>query len=337
MPRLRGAAALCRIDGVTMSTQPPLTHHQIIALVEPFTRRGWAVDLPASDRAQRRIDFRARQLDDMDATLRLSVPEPGHFELTRTLRGADGLQAELHAEGPQPAELLERIEAVPAQRQFHQGDSVRCALRQRLPRERGDLVLREAEARLPGLSLQMRLSGVSGYPAELELRRDEGAAIDLPDDLLAVLGRAWSHLGAVRGGWQGSVMLRGKEPRRSADAEARLQQTLQHLARTLAEPPARFHERHAGARWRVALRGTVPLAVCGAIVGTAVLLQGGDAGSRSALGLLANVTPPLLMGLFFLRREMPRIAWPRPPRCPAATAWPVRAAAAPSYGAARAG
>jgi hypothetical protein len=85
------------------------------------------------------------------------------------------------------------------------------------------------------------------------------------------------------------------------------------------------------------LRGTVPLAVCGAIVGTAVLLQGGDAGSRSALGLLANVTPPLLMGLFFLRREMPRIAWPRLPRRPATTAWPVRGAEAPTYGATRAG
>jgi len=65
----------------------------------------------------------------------------------RTLRAADGLQAELQAEGTQPAELLDRIEAVPAQRQFHQGDNVRCALRQRLPPKGGDLVLREAEAR----------------------------------------------------------------------------------------------------------------------------------------------------------------------------------------------
>lgn len=312
-----------------MSSLPPLTHHDILALVEPFTRRGWAVDLPGSDRAQRRIAFRERDLGDAVATLQLEHPEPGHFVLTRTLRAADGLQAELQAEGPQVSELLDRIDAVPPQRQFVRTAGAATAYRQRLAKQGTDLVLRQAEARLPGLQVALRMSGVSGYPAELTLQRDEGAAIELPDDVLAVLGRAWGHLNKVRGGWQGSMQLRGREPRRSADAEARLQRTLQHLARTLAEPPARFHEQHLGARWRVALSGTLPLLACAAIVGTALLLQSGDADSRSALGLLANVTPPLLMGLFFLRREMPRIAWPRPPRRPAPDAWPVAQRGAP--------
>jgi hypothetical protein len=37
----------------------PLTHHQIIELVEPFSRQGLHIDLAASDRLQRRLRFRS--------------------------------------------------------------------------------------------------------------------------------------------------------------------------------------------------------------------------------------------------------------------------------------
>ena len=43
----------------------------------------------------------------------------------------------------------------------------------------------------------------------------------------------------------------------------------------------------------------------------------------SNFALLANVAPPLLMGLFFVRREMPRIALPRWPARLADDAWPT--------------
>ena len=36
---------------------PPLTHHDILALAEPFARRGRRVDLAASDRIARRVVF----------------------------------------------------------------------------------------------------------------------------------------------------------------------------------------------------------------------------------------------------------------------------------------
>ena len=40
---------------------PPLTHHDILALAEPFARRGRRVDLAASDRIARRVVFQEMQ------------------------------------------------------------------------------------------------------------------------------------------------------------------------------------------------------------------------------------------------------------------------------------
>ena len=94
------------------------------------------------------------------------------------------------------------------------------------------------------------------------------------------------------------------------------------LAATLAEPPARFHERHRAARWAVVGRGLTPWLVGLGIV--AVALWARQNGGSSVLALLANVAPPLLMGLFFVRREMPRIALPHWPGRLADDAWPVR-------------
>src|SRR5512145_905587 len=103
----------------------PLTHHDILGLVAPFVRRGRHVDLPASDRMARRVAFRpvehaaeASGRPPLVETLALEHPEPGWFELTRTLRLADGLQATLVTEGRTAAEVLERVEAVPLERQL---------------------------------------------------------------------------------------------------------------------------------------------------------------------------------------------------------------------------
>ena len=95
------------------------------------------------------------------------------------------------------------------------------------------------------------------------------------------------------------------------------------LAGTLAEPPGRFHERHRAARWAVVGRGLTPWLVGLGVV--AVALWARQRGGSSVLALLANVAPPLLMGLFFVRREMPRIALPRWPARLADDAWPVPA------------
>ena len=63
----------------------PLTHHQILALVAPFSRAGWQVDLAASQRLERRLAFRPVQHPAADGahpplseTLWLHAPEGGH-------------------------------------------------------------------------------------------------------------------------------------------------------------------------------------------------------------------------------------------------------------------
>lgn len=310
-----------------MAALPPLTHHEILARVEPFVRQGRPVDLAASDRAARRIVFRAvehpaGELPALRETLELDEPAEGRLRLTRRLDAGDGLAAVLEAEGDEPGALLAAIASVPPTRQFPAAGTARLALEQRLGRD--GLVLRHARGRCAGLRLEARISGVAGYPAELKLQRipgDARAPSALPDDLFAVLGRPWSLLTDVAGAWQASIGLRGREPQRSALAEQRLVATLAHLAETLAAPPARFHRRHLGARWAVSLRRMVPLSIGLGVVGIGLWAR--DAGEQwnALLAALANLAPPLLMGLFFLRREMPRIELPRIPLPPRASAW----------------
>jgi hypothetical protein len=330
------------------SALPPLTHHEILALVEPFVRVGAVPDMAASDRAARRIALRPREVAAeglgepgllLVESWEIESPEPGEVRVVRRLAWPDGPCAELEGEcrdGELDA-LREAMQAVSVDRQFVLAGAkaepvgVVGALVQRVrlspsgrlepPGAGSALVLRRAEARVGGLVLRWSLSGVGGYPAEVELLRGEGAAGSphLPADLLAVLGRAWEPLTELGRGWVARVAVRGEEPRRSREARTAFERTLAHLATTLAEPPARFHARHRAARWRVVLRGTTPWLVGLALVGLALWAR--QSGSSSVLALLANVTPPLLMGLFFIRREMPRLALPRWPWPPGAQDW----------------
>lgn len=299
----------------------PLSHHEILGLVGPFSRAGRPPDLARSDRLQRRLVFRTVQHDGpLPLTDALTLDLAGPPRLTRTLAAPGGLQASLEAEGEDLAALLARIEAVPPARQFRSEGSTSWALQQRVGAD-GGLRLRAAEARLPGLAVAMRLTGVSGFPAELELQPDEGRPFAPPSDLLAVLGRAWSRITPVGRQWQGTVALRGSDLERSRVAEAAFERLLAHLQRTLSEPPPQFHARHRAARWGVALRELGPMAVGLAVVALALELQRQGPDRNGLLALLANVAPPLLMGLYFVRREMPYIGLPRVPRPPKEGAW----------------
>lgn len=299
---------------------PPLTHHEILGLAGPFAASGRSVDLAASDRVVRQVAFRPRERDGLVERLQLDCERDDAYTLVRRIAPADGgPDSSLAAEGSDPAELLARIDAVPPDRQWRREHGAVLALHRRVAAD-GSLSLQRAEAHLPRLVLGMSLSGVSGYPAEITLQKTGGARLDLPTDVLAVLGRAWERLTPLKSGWIGSIAVHGKGAARSADAEARLVRTVQHLSQTLAEPPARFHERYYGARWRVAMRGTLPVAVGIALVAFAFAMRGRE-DSASVLAILANIAPPLLMGLFFMRREMPLIGLPRPPRRPPANAW----------------
>lgn len=310
-----------------MAGSAPLTHHEILALVAPFSRAGCALDLPASDRAERLLRFKpvaheaTGELPVLTERLRLE-DTGGGWRLTRELQPASGPAASLSAEGEDPGALLAAVQAVPPGWQFPHipGLPEPAALAQRCA-PGGGLVLREAHARVCGLALAMKVSGVRGYPAVLELARDEADTRRFPLDLLQVQGRAWTRLEPRRLGWESSVQLRGSEPERSADAQARLADTLQHLQRTLSDTPAQFHRRHRGRRWRIGLARGGPLMLGVALVAVAFAVRGRGGTGESALAALANLAPPLLMALFFMRREMPRIELPRLPRAPAASSW----------------
>ena len=335
-----------------MSAAPPLSHHALLDLVAPFAPDGWRLDLANSDRAARRLAFLPRRQPADPATgapeleLRLWMePDDGSFawRLVRESRVVEPevpvastvsvaavrhLTGVTEALGDDVGELWARVRSLPPARQWPRCDgAVAVALVHRMtgPTDSPVALVRGAEALLPaGLRWRFTVSGVSGYPAEHVLEPLDGAPAPprrLPDDLLTVRHRAWDRLTATRLGWQGSVALKGEGAARSADAEARLREGLAHLGRTLAEPPPRFHERHRAARWAEALRRTGPLALGVAIVGVALWLGRDSEGNASALGALANLVPPLLMGLFFMRREMPRLDWPRPPRRLRETDW----------------
>jgi hypothetical protein len=316
-----------------MTLLPPLTHHEIFTLVAPFTQAGYQVDLAATDRTARRLVFKPRaqaRAQDLPAdwlpvqeALVLDCALRASFELQRTLTTTTGLTAVLEGEGDDLAALLAAFAAVPAARQLPRAGGVALCLRHRLLRASTapDLMLKAAQVALPGLALQMNVSGVSGYAAEIAIERSGGAIEHLPADLLEVLGRAWDRLQPNARGWASRVELRGAGAARGADAEARLAQMVEHLARTLAAPPAQFHPRHRAARWLIAARSTWPIALGALVLGVGLWLQSHGAAADSALAVLANIAPPLLLGAFFLRREMPRLGLPRVPRPLPADAW----------------
>ena len=322
---------------------PALTHHEIIALVEPFTRRARQVDLAASQRLQRRLAFKpvehpadAAGTPALRETLWLDNPSAGHYTLTRLLDHPCGLQASLQAEGPEPGALLAQIEAVPAPQQFLAGPGYVIALAQslqriRVPRgQRGAAaaaaapphrVLTHASAQVDGLSLKMRVPAVQNIPAEIEITAAPGDSIELPEDLLAVLGWSWSRLSLARGAWRALLRLRGSNAARSQDAQHKLQRTLAHLARTLAEPPARFHQRLLRQRWAVSARRGIPLAGCVLLIAGAASVGKLNLSPDSVWRMLIFNAPPILLVALFTMRELPRVEIPPLPRASSAPSW----------------
>jgi hypothetical protein len=306
----------------------PLSHHAILALMAPFSAAGWALDLPASDRATRRLVFRPARHEAgathpaLVETRELHDGDRG-WQLVRRFSPEDAptaepaLTAEVLADDGEPADLLAAaLPITPGDLFTPEGAAL--ALRCR-PREAPQL--RAAQARVAGLHLDCTVSRVKGYPMTLVFTRPGGDNRRLPDDLFEVLGRGWSRLVPLRTGWETSVMLRGTGPERSADARARLARTLAHLAEVLAAPPAAFHRRFVARRWRIGLLRGVPVALGIGLVALAFAVRGTGGRAEAMLGALANLVPPLLMAVFFMRREMPRIELPRVPRSPPATSW----------------
>jgi hypothetical protein len=314
----------------------PLTHHQIMALVAPFSRSGRHVDLAASDRLQRRLAFKPVEhpaapaadapMPALHEDLLLELPSADDYRLTRTLTLPGGLQAQLVCEGAEPGALLDAIQAVPPASQLRWAGGVLLALSYRLSATTGDRVLTQAAAQVVGLTLRLAVSRVGGIAAELTLSAPPGTDYALPEDLLAVLGLPWSRLSRRATGWQASIQLRGDGAKRTRDAEQKLQRTVAHLAQTLAEPPARFHQRFRRARWGVVLRRATPLLVALVLVVAALLVPQLELGSDSIARMLIFNSPPLLLVWLFSMREMPRLEIPPLPRTSALPGWQQPAA-----------
>jgi hypothetical protein len=327
----------------TVVPMQPLTHHEILGLVEPFTRRGRRLDLALSNRLERRLLFKpvdhagdAAGAPALRENLRLENPEPDRFLLTRVLSLAGGLEATLEAEGPAPGELLARVEAVPPQSQFRAGPGYRIALSQRAEAGTGNVpdgsapvrvILKRGEVEVAALRLTLRVPVVKGISGEIELLAAAGDSIELPEDLLAVLGWDWDRLVRAQDRWRANLRLRGLGLDRSRDAAAKLETMARHLALTLAEPPRRFHQRLVRQRWSVTLRRSIPLLVCAGLIGAAAALPQFGIGQDSIVRLLIFQSPPLLLGLAFTMRELPRIELPPWPRPSKARTWRKTAAA----------
>ncbi len=298
----------------------PLSHHEIFGLVAPFSRRGLAVDLAASARAERRLSFKATQhASGLIDQLELAHPAPDDFRLTRRLLHPRGLTAMLVAEGREPAALLEQVLAVEPAAMFREGADHLVAFHHRLGADGPRLT--QGEALAAGLRLTLTLPMVAGYAGESRLTAPAGQALSLPDDLLAIADRDWDRLARDSRGWHGAYAARGKEPQRSRRAEAALLRAAQHLAETLAAPPAAYHARHAGARWRFALRRTLPLGVIvGLVAGSAAVPSLGLAQDSTWRMLIFNA-PPILVAVGLCLRELPRFEWPRWPRALPQAAW----------------
>ena len=315
---------------------PPLSHHEILGIVEPYTRAGRAVDLAQSQRLERRLVFKpllhAAEPGSpvLRETLQLENPRAGLFRLTRTLRRDDGLEATLLAEGAEAGELLARVGSVPPQGQFRSGPGFAIALSQRIDADR-QTTLARGVARAGGLELVLKLSAVRNMPGELKLAAvDSGDAPDLPEDLLAVLGWDWVRLCPVKDGWTSRLRLRGREPARSRRAENKLLTAARHLAETLAEPPARYQERHLAARWGVVFRRAIPVLTVLGMIGGILALPSLGIPEGSPIRMLIFNAPPLLLAIGFCLQELPRFEIPPLPRRSAAAGWRKPTAAAPA-------
>jgi hypothetical protein len=321
----------------------PLTHHEIIGLVGPFTRRGRKLDMAASRRAERELRFKPIDhpaTSDGPPTLRedlaLTVSEGGGFHLVRRLTALidndKSMLATLTAAGPDAAVLLAEIEQFPITRHFTGYDGVWLQRSYQLEpaTKRGDETgrpwqtrLTEASAEIAGVRLDVK-ADIRRLPAEVRLSAPSGQRLLIPRDLLAVLGWHWRSVDAYTSHWRSSMRVAKREPQRTADIEQKLARTVTHLAETLSQPPARFHKHNISARWRAAFQRGIPLFAALGLIGGALAMTQVPIHNEAVTKLLAFQLPPLLLLLFFFGFDaLPSFEIPRIPRALKQDSWLV--------------
>jgi hypothetical protein len=299
---------------------------------------GRHVDLACSDRSNRVIAFRSVEhqgeyplLAGACETLQLANPRPGLYRLTRGLKLAGGQNAMLRAEASHPDDLLAHIERIPPQSQFRSVSGVLVAFSYDLrpkadvkphPAPSAQIALTRAEARFEGLTLTLVTSRVASIPAYIDLVPAPGHSFQLPEDLLAVLGRQWTVLRRGPPGWRGSLLVRGTPQERTRLIETHLEQAVAHLSATLAKPPTLFHATLRLARWRVVLRRSMPLLTFFALMASAWGSSFVELPPGSIMRFLIVSSPAILLILAFTVPNRPSIEIPALPRRLSTTAWP---------------
>ena len=320
----------------------PLTHHEILALMAPFSQRGRHADLAASQREERRLLLKPIEHTPTAAlpiklieVLSLELPESGKSRLTRTLTDPNGLQSSLVIEGRAAGAsgdletLMEQIDSVPIERQFRVQQGINLARdyriepvadgkAERTPEEtdrvRYRVVIAGAHARIHGIDFEMKADRFITHAVELRLTAEPGARLLIPEDLTAVIGWKWRPIREFVSYWRGGIGVQSREPARTADIERKLGRTVTHLAETLARSPAEFHARHVRARWRVAMRRALPLTIGLLILALTPAVQWLDLDEGSIFRMLIFHAPPIMLAALFIVREMPRIEIPPLPR-----------------------
>jgi hypothetical protein len=330
-------------DPAARPSSRPLTHHEILGLMGPFTRRGRHADMGASRRAERRLLFKPLEhpspgegLPALREDLALEVSERGNLRLTRTLtpRVQDPerppLSAEVTAAGEDPEVLLDQIEGLPLARHFARYEGVLVQRSYRMVPQDGrrgkrgqtwHSTLTHAKARVGDVTLEIDADRSQGLPIQVRLRAPAGQRLQIPQDLLSVIGRDWRPVDDYISHWRGTIRIAKREPVRTGDIEDKVRRTVSHLAETLSRPPAVFHEQYRRERWRASLQRAVPLLVGVGMIAATPLVRLLPMGEGSLLRMLVFHAPPLMLIGFFVFSELPRIEIPPLPRRLRQEAW----------------
>jgi hypothetical protein len=321
----------------------PLSHHEILSLVAPFTRRGLHPDLQATNRQERRLVFKpVERLGEREGapayteTLELyctsGTATPHKLKRTTVCSTApENFEARLEIEGRDLADMLDCLDTVPSSSQFRFGPGFKMVKCWRLLRGSGKTPtgqpatqksLTHMAATLGDLTVKATAPTVKADPETIiEIDPPEGAHLRLPEDLLAVLGWNWSLLRKRRDTWRAILKTSGREPDRSRRAELNLDKMVEHLVQTFGDAPARFHDRLYKARWSVAFRRSLPLLIALTLIGLAALSSRLELSEDSLLRMLIFNAPPLLMVSVFCMRRLPQIEIPPLPRRLKASKW----------------
>jgi hypothetical protein len=342
MPRI-SVNAQTQPDSRQAPSLRPLSHHEIMRLIGPFSERGWRLDLTATEREERLLRFQlvthpggADGIPVFHERLTAAVSQDDEFLLVRELwlsGDADATASPtLTASGPDAGVLLDQFARVAVSRHFADVDGVIVRRSYRLDPQRNnaertgaawDLRIVSATAELPALRAEFD-AGMRGMPVDVRLYPRSAERLDPPRDLLAVIGRQWRSLQEYPNHWRSTINAPRREPRRTADIELKVAQTIRHLHQTLSKAPARFHDQHRWARWRAAARsGKAIFLTLLLVVGTLLLNQVAD---EALIRALAFGAPPLMvLMLFFAFDHLPAFEVPRIPRALKPDSWPAPA------------